>query len=115
MLLDAAWGFHTRGINVSVIVIDYMHWKHMGDYTFDPEFWPDVPGMMANLSSIGMKVMVSAWPFQATNSTSIDHVRENGLAVTVQGTFTLTLTLTPMWKRMVWLSPSMVHTLLLYQ
>jgi alpha-D-xyloside xylohydrolase len=32
MLLDAAKGFHERGINVSVIVIDYMHWVH-SEYT----------------------------------------------------------------------------------
>lgn len=25
-LLAAAQGFHSRGINVSIIVIDYMHW-----------------------------------------------------------------------------------------
>ena len=86
MLLEAAWGFHTRGINVSVIVIDYMHWKNMGDYSFDPAYWPDVPAMMANLTSIGMKVMVSAWPFQAVGSSSIKEVNANGWAVTVQGT-----------------------------
>ena len=61
-LLDAAWGFYTRGVNVSVIVIDYHHWKNMGDYSFDQGAWPDIKGMVANLTSIGMKVMVSAWP-----------------------------------------------------
>ena len=52
MLLDAAWGFHTRGINVSVIVIDYMHWKNMGDYSFDPASWPDVGAITAPLATI---------------------------------------------------------------
>ena len=51
MLLDAARGFHDRGVNVSVIVIDYMHWVHMGDFSFDPKNWPDVPGMMKTLTS----------------------------------------------------------------
>eukprot|EP00041_Stephanoeca_diplocostata_P022396 m.533979 g.533979 ORF g.533979 m.533979 type:complete len:708 (+) comp22052_c0_seq29:168-2291(+) len=83
-LLAAAQGFHDRQINVSVIVIDYMHWVHMGDYAFDPAAWPDVPGMMRKLTALGMKVMVSAWPFQAVNSTSIRDIASNGWAVTVQ-------------------------------
>ena len=58
MLLDAAKGFHDRGVNVSVIVIDYMHWVHMGDFSFDPKSWPDVPGMMKTLESYGMRVRV---------------------------------------------------------
>ena len=86
MLLEAAQGFHTRHINVSVIVIDYMHWKHMGDYAFDRGSWPDVAQMMQNLSAIGMEVMVSAWPFQAVNSSSIDAVKAQGLALTANGT-----------------------------
>ena len=35
---------------VSVIVIDYNHWPRMGDFKFDPISWPDVPGMMNNLT-----------------------------------------------------------------
>ena len=42
----------------------------MGDWSFDPAAWPDVPGMMAQLEAWGMRVMVSAWPFSATNSSS---------------------------------------------
>jgi alpha-D-xyloside xylohydrolase len=60
MLLDAAKGFHIRGVNVSVIVIDYMHWIHMGDFAFDPKSWPDVPGMMKTLESYGMRVRTLA-------------------------------------------------------
>jgi alpha-glucosidase (family GH31 glycosyl hydrolase) len=85
MLLDAAKGFHDRGVNVSVIVIDYMcvsifvslsvfslcvslsvspardrHWIHMGDFAFDPKSWPDIPGMMKTLESYGMRVRALA-------------------------------------------------------
>ena len=56
MLLDAAKGFYDRGVNVSVIVIDYMHWRYMGDFSFDPKSWPDVPGMMKTLDGYGMRV-----------------------------------------------------------
>lgn len=59
-------------------------WVKMGDWSFDPAAWPDVPGMMKNLTGLGMKVMVSAWPFTAVNSTSIDEVQSKGYSVTVQ-------------------------------
>jgi len=84
-ILTAARNFHNRSINVSIIVIDYNHWPLMGDWAFDPVAWPDVPAMMAELGSYGMKVMVSAWPFSAVNSTSFTTIRDQGLAFTVQG------------------------------
>ena len=86
MLLDAAKGFHERGVNVSVIVIDYMHWVHMGDFAFDPKSWPDVPGMMKTLESYGMRVMVSAWPFLSKGSDTRATVVNHSWAMTVQGT-----------------------------
>ena len=63
-----------------------MHWKTMGDYSFDPKYWPAVPAMVANLSSIGMRVMVSVWPFQATGSATIEQVTSNYWALTSRGT-----------------------------
>ena len=55
-------------INVSVIVIDYMHWVHMGDYAFDPAAWPDVPGMMRKLTALGMKVRAHRYPVRVSLS-----------------------------------------------
>eukprot|EP00656_Telonema_subtile_P048894 TRINITY_DN5954_c0_g1_i4.p1 TRINITY_DN5954_c0_g1~~TRINITY_DN5954_c0_g1_i4.p1 ORF type:complete len:489 (+),score=59.45 TRINITY_DN5954_c0_g1_i4:135-1601(+) len=83
-LLAAAAEFHERSINVSVIVVDYNHWRYMGDWSFDPVAWPDVPGMMKTLDSYGMKLMVSAWPFSAVNSSSYEQLSAQGLAVTDQ-------------------------------
>lgn len=67
--------------------------KNMGDYSFDPQFWPDVPAMMANLTTLGMRVMVSAWPFQAVGSSSIDQVRENSILFFVIGAVNTRFTL----------------------
>ena len=38
--------FHNRSIPVDVIVVDYHHWKHMGDWSFDTQYWPDVTAMV---------------------------------------------------------------------
>ena len=63
-----------------------MHWVHMGDFSFDPKSWPDVPGMMKTLESYGMRVMVSAWPFLSKGSVNRQALVDAGEAMTVQGT-----------------------------
>ena len=42
-LLDVAREYHRRQVPLDLIVIDFFHWKHQGEWSFDPEFWPD-PG-----------------------------------------------------------------------
>ena len=48
--------------NEAVIVIDFFHWTRQGDWTFDPQAWPDPAGMVKRLEKLGVKVMVSVWP-----------------------------------------------------
>ena len=67
-LLDVAKGYYDRKIPVSVIVIDYYHWTALGDWQFNNACWPDVPQMINQLNSYGMKLMVSIWPHVAPNS-----------------------------------------------
>jgi len=61
-LLTVARGYRSRGLPISVIVIDFFHWTKYGDWRFDPEQWPDPAGMVRALESMGIKVMVSIWP-----------------------------------------------------
>lgn len=58
----------------------------MGDFAFDPRNWSDVPGMVAELKSMGMETMVSVWPFLAENSSGIATVLQHGWALTEQNT-----------------------------
>ena len=86
-LVDAARGFKSRGINVSVIVVDFHHWVHMGDFAFDRRNWSDPTTMVQQLRELGIaQVMVSAWPFLAENSSGLQKVLENRWAMTVQNT-----------------------------
>ena len=56
-LLDTAREYKKRGLPLSVIVIDYMHWKHIGDWELDPRFWPDPEGgMVRELKDMGVRV-----------------------------------------------------------
>ena len=51
-LLTAARYLHAHVPGqVGVLVIDWFHWKTMGDWSFDPEYWPDPAAMVAECKS----------------------------------------------------------------
>lgn len=37
-LLEVVRDYKEREVPLDLIVIDYFHWKHQGDWSFDPEF-----------------------------------------------------------------------------
>ncbi|XP_065192930.1 uncharacterized family 31 glucosidase ORF2-like [Sycon ciliatum] len=81
-LLAAATIFHERAIPVDVIVIDYHHWKTMGDWSFDPAAWPDPQSMADTIQTkFGMRIMVSVWPFSMTKSSSFPTINASGYGV----------------------------------
>ena len=43
------------GCRVSVLVIDYRHYRHWGDWKLDPEFWPDPPAMVREIDDLGAR------------------------------------------------------------
>jgi alpha-D-xyloside xylohydrolase len=61
-LLNVAREHKRRGLPMSVIVSDFFHWTHLGDWKFDPAEWPDPDAMVSELDSLGIKLMVSIWP-----------------------------------------------------
>ena len=81
-LLAAAKEFHDRNIPVDVIVIDYHHWVHMGDWSFDPKAWPNPQAMVDTIQiEYNMSIMVSVWPFTMTASTSFHTINESQYCV----------------------------------
>jgi len=61
-LLSVAREYKKRNLPISVIVADYFHWPRSGDWKFDPKLWPDPKGMVRELDSMGIKLLVSVWP-----------------------------------------------------
>ncbi|MFH8395211.1 TIM-barrel domain-containing protein [Streptomyces sp. NPDC018036] len=61
-LLGVAREYKRRGLPLSVIVCDFFHWTHLGDWKFDPAEWPDPAAMQAELAGLGVKLVVSVWP-----------------------------------------------------
>ncbi len=80
-LLDVAREHISRGLPLDVIVCDFFHWPHMGDYRFDEEYFPDPRAMVAELESLGVELMVSVWPQVSLASENYAEMRENNLLV----------------------------------
>ena len=80
-LLEVAREYKRRGLKVDVIVCDFFHWPRMGDYRFDPEFFPDPAGMVRELNDMGIQLMVSVWPQVALTSENYPEMQQQGLLV----------------------------------
>ena len=80
-LLEVAREYKRRGVPVDVIVCDFFHWPRMGDYRFDPEFFPDPAAMVRELNGMGIQLMVSVWPQVALTSENYAEMRQQGLLV----------------------------------
>ena len=61
-LIEAAREYHSRGIPVDAIVIDFFHWTEQGNCDFDPKYWSDPKAMVSELKELGMRPIVSYWP-----------------------------------------------------
>ncbi len=86
-VLEVAREYRRRGIPLDVIVIDFFHWRHQGDWCFDPDFWPDPKAMVDELKSMGIRCLISIWPTSDSESLNYEELRERGLLVrAVDGT-----------------------------
>lgn len=83
-LLAVAREYHDRGLPLSVIVADFFHWTHLGDWKFDPAEWPDPAGLVRELDGLGVKLMVSVWPSVSPLSENHAEMHENGLLVATE-------------------------------
>lgn len=80
-VLDVAREYKRRGLPLDVIVVDFFHWPHLGDFRFDEEFFPDPEGMARELREMGVTLMVSVWPQISLKSENYAEMRERGLLV----------------------------------
>ena len=78
-VLNVAREYKRRGLKIDVIVIDFFHWPKLGDYKFDPEFFPDPEAMISELKSMGIELMVSVWPLVAMSSENYEEMNRQGL------------------------------------
>ena len=79
--LAAAREFKRLGLPLSVLVIDFRHWRHWGDWQLDPEFWPDPVAMVRELDEMGARIMISPWVMVEENSENFAEFHRRGLYV----------------------------------
>ncbi|HLH57616.1 MAG TPA: TIM-barrel domain-containing protein [Streptosporangiaceae bacterium] len=80
-LLAVAREYHRRKLPLSVMVADYFHWTHLGDWRFDPSEWPDPAAMTAELAAMGIRLMVSVWPSVSPLSENYAELARRGLLI----------------------------------
>ena len=83
-VLEIARGYKQRGVQLSVLVIDFFHWPRMGDFRFDEEFFPDPKAMVDELKAMGIETMVSVWTPVDYRSENFKEMRERNLLVQVE-------------------------------
>jgi alpha-D-xyloside xylohydrolase len=81
-LLQIAREYRRRNLPLSVIVIDFFHWKHTGDWKLDPKFWPDPQAMIEELASYGIRVMISPWILVEPKSENYEEMKRRHMFVT---------------------------------
>lgn len=80
-LLNIAREYKRRGLPIDVIVVDFFHWPHQGDWKFDKEYWPDPEAMIAELKEMGIELMVSIWPTVDRESENYEEMFSKGMLI----------------------------------
>jgi alpha-D-xyloside xylohydrolase len=84
-LLAVAREHLSRGLPLTAIFVDYMHWTHMGNWDWDRELWPDPGAMVAELAENGVRVLVSVWPHVSPLSENHAQLQADGQLVLATG------------------------------
>ncbi|MDR7308401.1 alpha-D-xyloside xylohydrolase [Rhodoferax saidenbachensis] len=80
-LLEVAREYKRHELPISVIVVDFFHWTNQGDWRFDPDYWPDPEGMVRELRSMGIELMVSIWPTVDKTSENYEEMLRKGYLI----------------------------------
>lgn len=80
-LLEVAREYKRRNLPIDVIVVDFFHWPKQGEWKFDPTYWPNPDGMIAELREMGIELMVSIWPTVDKESENFKEMCERGYLV----------------------------------
>lgn len=80
-VLAVAREYKRRKLPIDVLVIDFFHWRAQGEWSFDPEYWPDPRAMVDELRALSIEPMVSIWPTVEPDSENWDEMLERGLLI----------------------------------
>jgi alpha-D-xyloside xylohydrolase len=81
-LLAVAREHLDRGLPLTSMFVDYMHWSHLGNWDWDTERWPDPSAMVSELARREVRVMVAVWPHVSPLSDHHADLARDGLLAT---------------------------------
>lgn len=91
-VLEVVKKYHTKGIQLSTIAIDYFHWPKQGEYRFDEDFWPQPEALVKTLKEdYHVEPMISIWPTVQTDAQNYEEYLNNGYLVKVNRGVRLTM------------------------
>lgn len=77
-VLQVGREYRRRGYPCDMLIVDWFHWKVLGDLDLDTQFWPDSAAMNKELTDLGYQVMVSCWPRFMKESRHYAELEKNG-------------------------------------
>jgi alpha-D-xyloside xylohydrolase len=77
-VLDVARGYRERHLPLDVMVVDWFYFTQMGQFDFNPKFWPDPAAMNRQLHAMNIESMISVWPRFIPEATTYETARKNG-------------------------------------
>ena len=80
-LLTVARKYKELNVPLSVIVCDFFHWPHQGDFRFDYDYWQSPEEMTRELKEMGTELMVSVWPTVEFGSENYQEMLEKGYLI----------------------------------
>ncbi len=80
-LMAVARKYRELNIPLSVIVCDFFHWPHQGDFRFDYDYFPNPEEMTKELKEMGTELMVSVWPTIEFESENYKEMLERGMLI----------------------------------
>lgn len=80
-LMSVARKYKELGVPLSVIVCDFFHWPHQGDFRFDYDYWQSPEEMTKELAEMGTELMVSIWPTVEFESENYKEMLERGYLI----------------------------------
>jgi alpha-D-xyloside xylohydrolase len=77
-VLGVAREYRRRVYPCDMLIVDWFHWKTLGDLDLDEKLWPDPSAMNRELAAMGYQVMISAWPRFMKESRHWDTLESRG-------------------------------------
>lgn len=77
-LLEVAEKYWEKGYPCDIFVVDWFHWKVLGDLSLDTKYWPDSMEMNRRLEEMGYETMISCWPRFMKESDNYEFLEKNG-------------------------------------